>query len=107
MPETTEFWLRVMFWCFAAGSAALPMRWALLSFILISHIDITPSTYASASNIGLENAVKTIILPTILWLRFAKTSFRQLPRSSAAVLWLSLTGYALVACIWSPFVLSG
>jgi hypothetical protein len=107
MPESIEFWLRVTFWCLALSSAVLPMRWALLSFILISHIDITPSTYASASSIGVENAVKTIILPTILWLRFARASIWKVRSSSAAILWLSLTAYAMIACIWSPFVLSG
>jgi hypothetical protein len=107
MPEGIEFWLRVTFWCFATGSAVLPMRWSLLSFILISHVDITPPTYASASSIGLENAVKTIVLPAILWFRFAKASLWHLPRSSSALLWLSLTAYAMVACIWSPFLLAG
>src|SRR5581483_5017586 len=107
MPEATELWLRVTFWGFAAASVLTPMRWALLSFILVSHIDMTPSTYASASNIGIENAVKTILLPTILWLRFARDSLEAVRHSAVTFLWIAMIAYSLIACIWSPFLLSG
>jgi hypothetical protein len=98
--------IRVLFWSLAVGSAVLPMRWALLGFILLSHIDITSSSYASATNIGTENAIKTVVLPSLLFARFAWR--REDPRGSVPLwLWILLITYAAVACLWSPFQLSG
>jgi hypothetical protein len=57
--------------------------------------------------VGLENTIRTIIVPTILLLRFGRSQFSTLIRQPLGLLWLLLTAYAAVACLWSPFQLSG
>src|SRR6266404_313030 len=107
MTEDVALLVRALFWLLAALAALLPMRWALLSYILLSHIDITTSAYASATNVGFENTFKTVVVPTIMGLRFATGWIRSLRTSQPAFLWLFLTIYATIACIWTPFVLPG
>ena len=107
MTEDVALLVRALFWLLAAFAALLPMRWALLSYILLSHIDITTSAYASATNVGFENTFKTVVVPTIMGLRFARGWIGYFRTSRLAVLWLLVTVYATLACIWTPFVLPG
>jgi hypothetical protein len=107
MDEQVILISHVLFWTLAGAAACLPLRWSLLAFVLVTHIDVTGPTFDSATTVGFENAVKTVLLPTLLFLRFC--SIRQLVRgwSWPLVLWILLIVWAAVSLLWSPFQISG
>ena len=107
MDEQVILLSRVLFWALAIATACLPFRWSLLAFILVTHIDVTGPNFDSATTVGFENAVKTVLLPTLLFLRFC--SIRRLaPRWTwPLVLWILLIVWAAVSLLWSPFQISG
>jgi hypothetical protein len=104
-----QSWLavRILFWILACATLLLPMRWSILSFILVSHIDVTSSTFESASSVGFENSVRTVVLPTLLFIRFSRGRLLKFSWNAPVVLWTLLTAYAAAACLWTPFQLSG
>jgi hypothetical protein len=107
VDSQTIFLLRIAFWILATGTLISPMRWSLFCFIVISQIDITSSTFDSATAIGVENGVKTVLLPTIMFLRFSRGRLSGVLGNRPVVLWLLLTFYAAVSCAWTPFQVSG
>jgi hypothetical protein len=107
VDDQNWFAVRTLFWILAAAAVFLPMRWSILSFILISHIDVTTSTFESATSVGFENSVRTVVLPTLLFIRFSRGRLLNLRWNAPVVLWVLLTLYAAAACLWTPFQLSG
>jgi O-Antigen ligase len=98
---------RVLFWLLGVGIAVLPLRWALLSYLVVMHIDLSGPLFASSSSVGLENLLKVIGLPLILLFR---TKFKPLKNAKitwAFILWTMLILYATLTTFWSPFLLSG
>jgi len=107
MDDQSWIAVRIVFWIVALAAALLPMKWSLLSFILISHIDVTTSSFESATSVGFENSVRTVVLPTLLFLRFSRGRLSNLHRNTPVLLWSLLTLYAAASCLWTPFHLSG
>jgi hypothetical protein len=97
---------RVLFWALTAGVAILPMRWALLCFILASHIDITSLTFASATAVGFENTIRITALPLLLLVRTSFIPLKDMHWTLAHKLWLALTIYVAIAGFWGGFPLS-
>jgi hypothetical protein len=98
---------KVLFWLLGLGVVVLPKRWALLSYLVVMHIDLSGPSFASASSIGLENLLKVIGLPLILLFR---TQFKPLKNAKITwvfILWSTLILYATLTTFWSPFLLSG
>lgn len=98
---------KVLFWILALGVVVLPKRWALLSYLVVMHIDLSGPLFASSSSVGLENLLKVIGLPLILLIR---TQFKPLTNTKitwAFILWSTLILYATLTTFWSPFLLSG
>ena len=84
---------------------AAPLRWALLAWLIMGNLDTTGPSLAVSDGIGWMNACKGVLLPLYLWWRLRNTSSELLP-SLPTRLWLLLTGYATIACLWSPFPLA-
>lgn len=99
---------RLFFWLFAAGAMALAPRWAVISYLLLVQFDLTGSAFYSSEFLGWENAIKIVVVPTILFLRL-RPSFEPLeaPIARLGRLWLLFAAYAAVAVLWSPYHLSG
>jgi O-antigen ligase len=106
MDPQVETWLRVSFWVLSAGVVVLPMRWALISLLLLAHLDLSGASFASASEIGVENAIKVAGLPLVLLLRMRLGPLRNARLSWAAAAWAGLMIYSAVATLWSPFQIS-
>lgn len=61
--------------------------------------------WASASGIGWENALKIVVLPTVLILRFRLREFPKV--SKVFVLWIIFVMYMSITSLWSLFPISG
>ena len=107
MDEQSILIARVLFWTLGAMALFLPMRWSLLALILITHVDITTSTFDSATSVGIENALKTVLLPLLLYVRFCWSSKRRISWNLPMCLWAMLVAWAALSVLWSPFQLSG
>lgn len=98
---------------FASIFPLVPLRWSIFAYLLIAHITLSDIGFESAASLGTENAIKIIILPTILLLRIMivdrqswKKNLLNLKNSIALQLWLALWLYTAVTMVWSPFQLS-
>ena len=98
---------RVLFWLFAAGTVLLPVRWAVISYLLLVQFDLTGAAFYSSEFLGWENAIKIVVVPTLLLLRLRPIDFGDSTISKLGQVWLCFAGYAAIAVLWSPYRLSG
>ena len=97
---------KVLFWIMAAGVVFLPHKWAVFSFLLIVHIDVSGGSWASASSVGFENTLKVLALPTVLLLRTKLQPLQEIKWSLALKSWIFFILYVAIATLWSTFPLS-
>jgi O-Antigen ligase len=97
----------VLFWLFAVGTAALPVRWSIVSYLLLVQFDLTGSAFYSSEFVGWENAVKIVLVPTLLFLRLKPIKLGDSVVAKLARVWLCFAVYAAIAVLWSPYRLSG
>lgn len=98
---------RLCFWLFAAGALLLPVRWAVVAYLLLAQFDLTGSAFYSSEILGWENAIKVVVVPTVLFLRVKPGPFLSAEIAKIGRTWILLAGYAALAVLWSPFKLSG
>ena len=96
-----------LFWIFALGVLFLRPRWALLSLLLGANVNVITPGFLSATSVGWQNGVQTLVLPTVLLLRLTGFKVPRLRLGFPAMAWAALTLYAAVSTLWSPFKLSG
>jgi O-Antigen ligase len=106
MGHETLLIARLFFWMFTAGTVLLPGRWAVLSYLLLVQFDLTGSAFYSSEILGWENAVKVIVVPTILFFRLRPIDFLNSNIVKVGRIWILLAAYAALAVLWSPFKLS-
>jgi O-antigen ligase len=96
----------LLFWTLAAVALIAPPRWALFSYLLLAQVDLSTSDFASASTLGLDNAFRIVVIPTVLLLRLRSTA--PVPAIPAVLSrwWLLFAAYVAIASLWSPFPLS-
>jgi len=80
-------------------------RWALLAWLLTANLDLTGPSRAVASSVGWMNVVKSVGVPTYLWLRF-RTTPSTVWRTPPTLFWIGLVAYASVATLWSSYPLA-
>jgi O-antigen ligase len=78
-----------------------PMRWALVSYLMLSCVDF----YTADAGIGIFNSIRGIVCPLILLWRLRDYGGHT-RIVTAPIAWLMLTGYAAIASLWSLFGLS-
>lgn len=98
---------QALFWLFAAGVLFLRPRWAVLCMLLAGNVDVIRPGFVATAGVGWQNAVETLILPVILFLRLTNFSMPKIKWGTPARLWGALTAYAALSILWSPFKLSG
>ncbi len=84
----------------------IPLHLRVVSYFSLFHLDLSGFHFNSATSIGLENAIKSIIIPTILVLRSNFYGSRLLIRTFTFKIWIILGIYIAFALAWSPFPLS-
>lgn len=82
-----------------------PLRWAVLAWLLATHLDATGSGVASHAGVGWLNAFKAVVLPAWLLWRLRKAG-GWLQRSWVSRCWLALAAWAAASALWSPYPLA-
>jgi hypothetical protein len=95
-----------LFWIFAVGATLLPQRWAILSLLLLSNVDVVAPGSSSIRAVGWDNAAKTVVIPALLLLRITHFRRFRIKRTLAVRAWMALVLYAALSTLWSPFKLS-
>ncbi len=102
MSLDIQFWLEASFWALAVVVLIAPLRWALPAYLVLGHLDLSAAAISPATQVGIENAVKVVLLPVVLALRCGR------PRGSSGALiplgtmWWLLVAYAALATLWAP-----
>jgi O-antigen ligase len=97
---TTAFWILVLLTVF------LSPRYGVISYILLAQFDMSGTGYYSIGSLGIENALKAVVVPTILLYRVWPVERFPASTKKLRTYWLLLTAYAAVATLWSPYRLS-
>jgi hypothetical protein len=97
---------RILFWVLCVSMMFVPLRWAFVCLIVASHLDLSTSSFTSASSIGFENSVRILVLPTILLARMHFLPLKNIVWTFSHKLWMALIAYAALAAFWSDFRLS-
>lgn len=85
----------------------LPLRYAMLSYLVMVHFDFSGAYFDSSDAIGLQNAIKVVILPIVLWMRCGPQARSTGTWKRIGWIWLLLSGYAAVSVLWSPLAMAG
>jgi O-antigen ligase len=83
-----------------------PLRISLLAYLVTAHLSLSDPNLASATTMGIENALRVIILPTVLLLRTRFAGFKLVKSNLAFLVWIVFGLYVVIASFWSPFQLS-
>ncbi len=106
MASEAAIFAGVAFWVLSSLVLLLPVRWSLIAFLLLVQFDVSGVGFYSVGSLGMENAIKTVLLPTLLlWRMWPIEPFAPCTRKFR-ITWLLLTAVAAVAVIWSPYHLS-
>jgi hypothetical protein len=97
----------VLFFLLGVGIAFLPLRWALVCYLIVMHIDLSGPSFASASSLGLANVLKIVGLPGILLLRMKMKPLLKVKITWPIVIWVIFIFYATLTTFWSSFPFAG
>ena len=105
MAEQIPVFRNILFLVLAIGTIVLPKKWAVFCWLLTAHLDLSGFQWLSASAFGWQNTVRVIILPSLLLFRLNGLGlFTKFSISGG--LWITLSLYAALASLWSPYSLS-
>ncbi len=97
----------LLFWILAVLAVSLPPRYGIIAYILLVQFDLTGVAFYSDSSFGWENAIKTVLIPTILLLRMRPLDLLPSGFGASRNVWMFFVGYAGLSIAWSPYLLSG
>jgi O-antigen ligase len=97
----------VIFWILVFLAVATPVRWSVVLYLLLVQIDLSAVGNFSTDSLGIENAIKVIVIPTLLLFKIRKElQFGDEARKYFG-LWFLFVGYVGLASLWSPYRVSG
>jgi hypothetical protein len=99
---------KILFWLFVIPIFIpfIPIRFLLFLYLIIVHFDSSGGVFASASTLGIENAVKVVLLPSLLLLRSFSYNLKMAKFIPGIAVWILLCIYVIISSSWSPFQLS-
>jgi O-antigen ligase len=106
MGHETILIARLFFWALLPLTVLLPVRWSTVAYLLLIQFDLTGPAFYSADSLGWENAIKTVVVPTILLLRILPIDALSPGVAKLGRIWLIFMAYATLAVLWSPYKLS-
>lgn len=106
MSSETILIARIAFWILTVLATVLPLHFSVIAYLLLVQFDLSGAASYSTDSLGLENAVKVVLIPTLLWLRARRSGPLELGECSVRLAWLLLMAYAALSVAWSPFKLS-
>src|ERR1700679_4223514 len=92
----------VLFWTLAGVALIAPPRWALFSYLLLTQVDLSAADFASASPLGLDNAFRIAVIPTVMLLRLRSTAHIPAIPSALSRWWFLFVADVAIASLWSP-----
>lgn len=98
---------QVLFCLLGIGILTLPLRGALVCYLLVMHIDLSGPSFASASSLGLANVLKIIGLPLILLIRMKMRPLIKARITLPLAIWTIFILYATLTTFWSAFPFAG
>jgi O-Antigen ligase len=105
MTSETLLIARAAFWLLAALVVFLPARWSTVAFLLLVQFDLSGTASYTAESLGIENAIKVTLIPTILLWRMKNEISFDSRFARLRHIWLLFAGYACLTILWSPFKL--
>ncbi len=102
MSSDILFWLQASFWALAVLVFVAPLRWALPAYLVLGHLDLSAATISPATQVGIENAVKVVLLPVVLALRCGRPRPNSAVAAPVGITWALLVAYAALAALWAP-----
>jgi O-antigen ligase len=97
---------RLAFWTLAVLVVLLPLRYSVIAYILLVQFDLSGSAFYSTDTLGIENAIKVVAIPSLLWIRARRESTEDAGEPGLRWIWLLLVAYAAISIVWSPFKLA-
>lgn len=97
--------LQFVFACLALVVIApiFPLRWALLSYLLIIHVDIPRIDLEVQGAVATTNFVNAILLPSVLLLRTRLAGLIPLRETKLLWAWFAFIAYVVVASTWTEY----
>ena len=80
-----------------------PLRWALLSYLLIIHVDIPRMEIDVQSALPTTNFFNAILLPTVLLARTRMAGLLPLKNTKLLWVWLAFIVYAALTTVWTEY----
>ena len=90
------------------GAGVLPLRWALMVVLIAGNFDLSGANFASGTEFGAANAVRSLLPPLLLvWRLDPRAVLQGLFDPPALQAFLGLIAFTAVSVLWSPLPLPG
>src|SRR5258706_4870500 len=93
----------VAFWILLSLVVFLPVRWAVVAFLILVQFDLAGVDHSSLDSLGIVNAIRVVVVPTLLLLRIRPIRPLATPLSRLRNIWILYILYAALAVFWSPY----
>jgi O-antigen ligase len=103
MSDDALFIPTVAFWILVGLTILSPVRWSVIFFLLLVQIDLSGLGNFSTESLGIENAIKVAIIPTLFLYRIRNEIHLEQSARKYFLFWIAFVGYACIAVLWSPF----
>lgn len=106
MSAATFLVAQVCFWSLLILVVVLPVRCAVVAYLLLVQFDLNGTGNYSLGSLGVENTIKTIFVPAFLLYRIWPLEPLAPGCNILCKLWILLASYAAISTLWSPYPLS-
>ncbi len=106
MSAATFLVAQVCFWSLFILVVVLPVRYSVIAYLLLIQFDLNGTGNYSLGSLGVENTIKTILIPTFLLYRSWPLEPLAPGCNMLCKLWILLASYAAISTLWSPYPLS-
>lgn len=107
MSATTFLVGQLCFWLLLVVIVILPVRYAVIAYLLLIQFDLNGTGNYSIGSLGVENTIKTILVPAFLLYRISPFEVLAPGCRILCRVWILLATYAAISVLWSPYPLSG
>jgi O-antigen ligase len=103
MSETALQVATWVFWILVPLIVILPLRYALVVYLLLIQIDLAGLGNVALTSVGVTNVIRVVLLPTLLLWRTGLSSSSNPELRKLSRWWVLFASYVVVAVVWSPY----
>ncbi len=96
-----------VFWILVFLTVLSPVRWSVVLYLLLVQIDLSAVGNFSTDSMGFQNAIKVVVIPTLLLFKIRKELQISEDARKYFGLWFLFVAYVGLASLWSPYRVSG